>query len=275
METATPELLIKPRGGWEGIHPREIWAFRELFGFLIWRDIKIRYKQTLLGGLWAVLQPLAGMLIFAELMRRVAAPRTGGPPYPLFVYTGLVLWTFFANAVGMAGNSMIGSEQLIRKVYFPRVLAPLAAIAALGLDLAIGTGFMALLLLWYHWPLNATVALLPLFAGGTFLTAAGLGMFLAALNVQFRDVKYAVPYCLQMGLFVTPVIYPLSGVGGRLRGVLAMNPVAGMVEGWRAAILGQPIAWGMVCLSLAAGAALFWGGLMYFHRMERMFADVI
>lgn len=275
METTSFELVIKPRRGWERFHPGEIWAFRELLGFLIWRDIKIRYKQTLLGSLWAVLQPLAGMLIFAELVRRVAIIRVSGPPYPLFVYSGLVLWTFFSNSVALSGNSMIGSEYLIRKIYFPRLLVPLASIAALGLDLAIGTAFMGLLLFWYRWPISATAALLPLFAGGTFLSAAGLGMFLAAVNVRFRDVKYAIPFCLQMGLFVTPVIYPLKDVGGRLRTVLALNPVAGMVEAWRAAILGQPIAWFPVCGSLAMGAALFWGGLMYFNRMERRFADEI
>jgi len=170
---------------------------------------------------------------------------------------------------------MIGSEHLIRKVYFPRVLVPLASIAALTLDLAIGTVFIGLLLLWYRWPVSLAVLLLPLFAGGVFLSAAGLGMFLGAVNVQFRDVKYAVPFCLQMGLFVTPVIYPLSSVGGKLGGVLALNPVAGLIEAWRAILLGQPIAWGAACASLAAAVVLFWGGLMYFHRMERQFADVI
>src|ERR1035437_1864125 len=220
MQTTPFELVIRPRRGWERIHPSEIWAFRELLGFLIWRDIKIRYKQTLLGSLWAVLQPLVGMLIFAEVERHVAVIRVSGPPYPLFVYSGLVLWTFFANSVALSGNSMIGSEYLIRKVYFPRALVPLASISALGLDLVISTAFMGLLLLWYRWPVPATVLLLPLFAGGAFLSAAGLGMFLAALNVRFRDVKYAIPFFLQMGLFATPVIYPLHGVGGRLRTVL-------------------------------------------------------
>lgn len=236
---------------------------------------KIRYKQTLLGGLWAVLQPLLAMLIFGGLLRRVAMAGVTGPPYMLFLYAGLVPWIFFANSVSLAGNSMIGNEHLIRKVYFPRILVPLAAIAALMLDLLIGLGFTGVLMAYYRWPLPATVLLAPLFLGGTFLAAAGLGMFLAALNVQFRDVKYVVPFLLQMGMFVTPVIYPLGRVHGKLHLLLALNPMAGMVEGWRGALLGGAIGWRIVWGSLGIGAALFCFGAMFFQRMERRFADVI
>jgi lipopolysaccharide transport system permease protein len=268
------ELLIRPRSGWQWIDAAELWSYRELFGYLVWRDIRIRYKQTLLGGLWAVLQPLLAMLIFG-MLRRVVIAGVSGPPYMLFVYTGLVPWMFFANSVTLAGNSMIGNESLIRKVYFPRCLIPLAAIAALLVDLLIGLGFTGVLMAYYRWAPPLAVVLVPLFLAGTFLAAAGLGMFLAALNVQFRDVKYAVPFLLQMGLFVTPVIYPLSRVPGKLRFALSLNPMAGLVEGWRAALLGGPIAWQTVGSALGMSAALFVVGVMFFHRMERRFADVI
>jgi lipopolysaccharide transport system permease protein len=269
------ELLIRRREGWERVHYREVWAHRELLYFLVWRDIKIRYKQTLLGGLWAILQPLLGALVLGGLLRRVGLSGVPGIPFILFVYSGLVLWTFFANAVSMAGNSLIGSEQLIRKVYFPRVLIPLAAIGALILDLAISVAFLGLLLLFYRWPLTPMVALAPVIVLATFLTSAGLGMALAALNVQFSDVKYAVPFLIQMGLFVTPVIYPLAHAPGSLRLVLSLNPVAGLMEGWRAAVLGTPIAWGPVIGSLAASVVLFFAGLMFLQRRERAFADMI
>jgi lipopolysaccharide transport system permease protein len=269
------ELVIRRRVGWERVHYREVWANRELLYFLVWRDIKIRYKQTLLGGLWAILQPLLGALVLGGLLRRVGFSGVPGVPFILFVYSGLVLWTFFANAVSMAGNSLVGNEALIRKVYFPRVLIPLASIGALVLDLLVSIGFLVLLLLFYRWPLTPMAMLAPVIVFATFLTASGTGMALAALNIQFRDVKYAVPFLIQMGLFVTPVIYPLSSAAGTLRIVLALNPVAGLMEGWRSAVLGTPIVWAPVVGALAASVLLFFVGLMFFQRRERAFADLI
>lgn len=269
------ELVIRPRAGWQPVDFREIWMHRELLGFLVWRDIKIRYKQTLLGGLWAVLQPLIAMLIFGVLFTRVVGIRSDGPPYPLFVFAGLVPWTFFANAVGLSSNSLIGSEQMIRKIYFPRVLVPLGIIVALGLDMLISLAFMGVLMAYYRWPVSSSLAWLPLFLSGTCVFTSGLGLVLSALNVQYRDVKYVVPFFTQMMFFVTPVLYPMSRVPPHLQLLLALNPMAGMVEGFRHALLGTPMSWQLTLASCGEIVLLFVAGLFFFRRMERTFADVI
>lgn len=275
MSSSTFVLHIRPRRGWQSLNLRELWLYRELLGFLVWRDIKIRYRQTALGGLWAVLQPLIGMFLFAGLFSRVASFNTGGIPYPLFVYAGLAPWTFFSNAVGLASNSLVGSEQMIRKIYFPRVLVPLGTIAALGLDMLIGLAFMAILMAYYRLPVSLTLLWLPVFITGLFLIVGGLGLVLSAVNVQYRDVKYVVPFFTQMAFFVTPVIYPLSYVSSNLRVLVSLNPVTGMVEGFRHAILGTPVSWMLVGASLTVGLVIFVFGLFFFVRMERIFADVI
>jgi lipopolysaccharide transport system permease protein len=272
---ATFELVIRPRKGWEAIDLRELWCFRELFGFLIWRDVKIRYKQTALGGLWAVLQPLTAMLVFAGLFTRVAIVRTDGPPYALFVYAGLVPWTFFSNAVSLASNSLLSSEQMIRKTYFPRLMLPLAMVAALGLDMLISFGVLAVLLVYYHWAVSLSLLWLPVSIFAGFLSAGGIGLLLAALNVQYRDVKYVVPFVTQMIFFLTPVIYPMRYVPAKLKGLLALNPMAGTVEGFRHALLGTAVSWNLVGTSFAISALLFVAGLFLFRRMERTFSDVI
>jgi lipopolysaccharide transport system permease protein len=272
---STYELLIKPRKGWQAVDFREIWNYRELFGFLVWRDIKIRYKQTALGGLWALLQPLIGMFVFAGLFSRVAQIATDGIPYALFVYAGLVPWTFFQNAVSLSSNSLVGSEQMIRKIYFPRVLMPMGIIGALGLDMLVSLGFMGILLAYFHWHVSATLIGLPFFVFGSFLSAAGLGLFLAAVNVQYRDVKYVVPFFTQMLLFLTPVLYPLSRMHGKLKTLLMLNPMSGMVEGFRHATLGSPVSWFLVWSSFGESVILFIVGLYFFRRVERTFADVI
>jgi lipopolysaccharide transport system permease protein len=272
---STYELLIKPRKGWQPVDFREVWNYRELFGFLVWRDIKIRYKQTALGGLWALLQPLIGMFVFAGLFSRVAQIPSDGIPYSLFVYAGLVPWTFFQNAVSLSSNSLVGSEQMIRKIYFPRVLMPMGMIGALGLDMLVSLGFMGILLVYFHWHVSASLIGLPFFVFGSFLSAAGLGLFLAAVNVQYRDVKYVVPFFTQMLLFLTPVLYPLHYMRGKLKMLLMLNPMSGMVEGFRHALLGSPISWFLVWSSFAESVILFIVGLYFFRRVERTFADVI
>jgi lipopolysaccharide transport system permease protein len=273
--TSAFELVIKPRKGWQAIDLREIWFYRELFGFLIWRDIKIRYKQTALGGLWAILQPLIGMLIFGVLFNRIANIPGDGSPYLLFVYAGLVPWTFFSNAVGLASNSLIGSEQMIRKIYFPRLLVPMGVIGALGLDMIVSLAFMAVLMLYYHWPVSVAILWLPVFIFGSFLASAGLGLILSALNVQYRDVKYLVPFLTQMAFFLTPVLYPLHRAPAKLRIFLAFNPMSGMVEGFRYALLGSSVSWPLVWTSLGSSIFLFVAGLYFFRRMERNFADFL
>lgn len=275
MSTSGFELTIQPRRGWQPVDLREIWHYRELFGFLIWRDVKIRYKQTALGSLWAILQPLIAMLIFGVLLNRVAKMPSDGSPYMLFVYAGLVPWTFFVNAVNLSSNSLIGNEQMISKVYFPRILVPLGIIGALGLDMFVSLGFMGLLMVYYRWHVSMGVLWLPVFVFGGFLASAGLGLILSALNVRYRDVKYTVPFFIQMLFFLTPVLYPWSRVPDKLKLFLGLNPVAGIVEGFRYALLGSPVSWHLMTTSLVGSVMVFIAGLFFFRRMERTFADVI
>jgi lipopolysaccharide transport system permease protein len=269
------ELLIEPHKGWQPIDLREIYRSRELFRFLIWRDIKIRYKQTLLGGLWAVFQPLMAMLVFTLFFNRLAGIQTDGPPYPLFAFSGLVLWTFFANSVSMSSNSLVGNQVLVSKIYFPRIFIPLASIGALILDLAIGLLLLFGLMIYYRWPVVLGSLLIPVYILGTLLAASGLGLILSALNVHFRDVKYAVPFFIQMGLFVSPVIYPLRYIPARFRLLLGLNPMSGMIVGFRHSLLGGLTDWALVAVSLVTSIFLFLAGLFIFRRMERRFADII
>ena len=276
MSASSFELIIEPRRGWQAVNLREMWRCRELCGFLIWRDIKIRYKQTALGSAWAVLQPLIATLVFGVLLQRVASlPGDGASPYILFVYAGLVPWTFFTNAVSLSSNSLIGNEQLISKVYFPRVFIPLGAIGALGLDMFISLGFMAILMIYYRWHITLNALWIPVFMLGAILASAGLGMFLSSLNVRYRDIKYLVGFCMQMLLFLTPVLYPLSHIPGKFHVLLSLNPMAGVVEGFRYALLGSPVSWLLMGTSLGECVLLFAAGLIVFRRMERTFADVI
>jgi len=269
------EVILKPRSGWQPIDWRELWSARELFMFLVWRDIKIRYRQTVLGGLWAVLQPLLAMLIFTFFFNRLVGINADGPPYPLFAYTGLVLWTFFSNAVSMSSNSLVGNQVLVSKVYFPRIFIPTASIGALTLDLLIGLILLGFLLIYFRWPPAPSAILFPIYVLGTGLAASGLGCALSALNVRFRDVKYVVPFLIQMGLFVSAVIYPMSYVPERYQPLMALNPMVGLIEGFRSAILGGPTNWSLVGISFASSALCFIGGVVLFARMERQFADII
>src|SRR5205807_5396853 len=193
------EVTIRPRRGWQPIDIKEILVYRELLAFLVWRDIKIRYRQTLLGGLWAVLQPLIAMLIFTFIFNRLAGVKSDGPPYPLFAVAGLAPWTFFSTALSQSSNSLVANQQLVSKVYFPRVFIPLGAVGALLLDMAFSLCLLFVLMLHYHWALGGHALLLPVFILAAVLSASGLGMILSALNVSFRDVKYAVPFLIQMG----------------------------------------------------------------------------
>ena len=272
---STFEILIRPRKGLQPFDLDEVLRFRELLAFLAWRDIKIRYRQTALGVLWAVLQPLLAMLIFTVIFNRVAAVHSDGPPYPLFVYAGLVPWTFFANSVSQSSNSLVGSQHLVSKVYFPRIFIPLASIGAMLLDLLFGLALVVILMLHYHQSFTSRLIWLPLFVFGSFLAASGIGLALSALNVMFRDVKYIVPYSIQMGLFVTPVIYPLRYIPSRWQMFVGLNPMAGMVLGFRYAVLGSPVPLSLVSISFAVSVCLFIAGLLIFRRIERVFADII
>ena len=272
--TATTELVIRPRRGWETIDFGEIWQHRELFAFLVWRDVKIRYKQTVLGFLWAALQPLLAMAIFTVLFNRLGLGPEG-TPYPLFAYSGLVVWTFFSNAITASSNSLVGNTQLISKVYFPRLFIPLGAIAALLMDLVLSLVILGGMMAYFRWTISPVAALAPVFVVGTVLAAGGIGLFLSALNVQFRDVKYATPFFVQMGLFATPIIYPLHYIPERFHALMALNPMTGIIEGFRHALLGTPVAWSLVCISMAVSLGLFVLGAFVFRRTERRFADIV
>jgi lipopolysaccharide transport system permease protein len=269
------ELIIQPRKGWQPIDFKEVYLYRELLAYLVWRDIKIRYRQTILGGLWALLQPLIAMLVFTFVFHRLAGMKSDGSPYPLFAFSGVAAWNFFSTAVSQSSNSLISNQQLVSKVYFPRFFIPMGAIGAFLMDLALSLMMLGVLMLYYRWPLTWAVLELPLFIVGAILSAAGLGLALSAVNVSFRDVKYAVPFLLQMGIFATPVIYPIRYIPEKYQLLIGLNPMAGVVLGFRHALLGSPASWSLMGLSLAVSVFLFVAGLFIFRRMESVFADVI
>lgn len=273
------EVTIRPHRGWQPIDLREIWLYRELLVFLVWRDIKIRYRQTLLGALWAVLQPLIAMVIFTFIFNRLAGVKSDGPPYPLFALAGLAPWTFFSTAVSQSSNSLVTNQQLVSKIYFPRVFIPLGSVGALLLDLGLTLILLAFLMVHYRWPVSLNLFWLPVFIVAAVLATSGVGLTLSAFNVSFRDVKYAVPFLIQMGIFVTPVIYPIRYIPGSWRILMGLNPMTGVVLGFRYAILGTPSGtpspWPVMGLSLAVSVVLFISGLLIFRRMERRFADII
>ncbi len=273
--SGTFELTIRPRKGWQAVDLKEVYLYSELLFFLIWRDVKIRYRQTLLGGLWAVLQPFLAMTIFAFVFNRLAHVQSDGPPYKLFAFAGLAPWTFFSTSVTQSSNSLLANHQLVSKIYFPRIFIPLGATFALLVDLTLSLGLLAVLMIYYRWALTSAVIWLPLFIASAILAAAGTGLILSALNVRFRDIKYAVPFMIQMGLFVTPVIYPVNYVPARWQLLMGLNPMTGVVIGFRHALLGTPMSWDVVGVSLMTCVFLFVIGLFVFRRLETEFADIL
>ncbi|HMF54723.1 MAG TPA: ABC transporter permease, partial [Pyrinomonadaceae bacterium] len=248
------------------------WAYRELLYFLVWRDVKVRYKQTVLGAAWAILQPLLLMLIFNFFFARLGGISSGNIPYPLFAYAGLLPWTFFATAITNSGNSLVGSTNLITKVYFPRTFLPAAAVGAGLVDLAIAFGLLIIMMIYYGVGLHLSFALLPVLIVLVTLLALGVGLLMSALNVKYRDVRYALPFIIQIWMFTSPVIYP---VPERWRWLLSMNPMTGIIEGFRAALFGQPFNWLTLGVSAAITLALLVCSALAFNRMEKSFADVI
>lgn len=275
-ESAAQITIIEPKKGWVPIDFKELWDYRELLHFLTKRDIKVRYKQTVLGGLWAIIQPLFTMLVFTLFFGRLAKVPSDGLPYPVFVYAGLLPWTYFANAVTASGNSLVGSANLITKVYFPRLMVPASAALAGLLDFFIALLVLAALMIYYQFVPGIATLLFPLLVALTFLCAVGVGLWLSALNVQYRDIRYAIPFLIQIWMFLSPVIYPVSLVKDKYQWLLALNPMGGVIHAYRASLLGhQPIDWPLLGLSAFMIVALFLGGLYYFRRMERVFADVV
>lgn len=258
-----------------GLHLRELWAYRELLYFLAWRDIKIRYKQTLLGAAWAIIQPLFAMLLFTLVFGKLTQMPSDGIPYPLFAYAGLLPWTFFANAVTNSGNSLVGSTSLITKVFFPRVIIPAAAVAAGLLDFFIAFLLLIPLLIYYRMSVKWSLLMLPLFVILATLLALGVGMLMSALNVRYRDVRYALPFLMQLWLFASPVIYPSSIIPEQWRWVLLLNPVTGIIEGFRASLFGTNFDWTAILLSTVITLFLVACSAYLFRRVEDSFADII
>jgi lipopolysaccharide transport system permease protein len=274
--TDTWDLVINPPARWAPLDFGELWAYRELLAFLVWRNIKIRYKQTVLGAAWALLQPLLTMVVFSFFFGRLAGLPSEGAPYPLFVLAALVPWTFFANAVTQAGNSLVEHERMITKIYFPRLYLPLAAVLSGLLDFAVAFTLLVGLLLWYGIVPTAAIWTLPLFVLIAALAALAAGVWLATVNVQFRDVRYVIPFLIQFWLFVTPIAYPSRLVPEAWRALYGLNPMAGVVEGFRWALLGQAdLHLGLLTVSVITVFGLLLGGLYYFRRVEQTFADVI
>jgi lipopolysaccharide transport system permease protein len=271
-----PVTLIRPRRGWQSLGWDDLWRYRELLYFLTWRDIKVRYKQTVLGVAWAVIQPVVATVVFALFFGKLAGlSQLTDVPYPVFVYAGILPWTFFAEAVSQASQSLISSANLLTKVYFPRLIIPAASVAGLLVDLAISLVVMACLLLAYGvWP-GPNVLLLPLMVIATVLTTLGVGTLLAALTVAYRDFRYVVPFLLQIWLFASPVVYGLDKVPPRWQLVYALNPMAGIIDGYRASLLGQPLHGACLGVSVAVAVMLFFVGTAYFRRSERRFADIV
>ncbi|QEN85697.1 ABC transporter permease [Labrys sp. KNU-23] len=274
-EPAQAVTIIGPDRLWSLTDLRELWRYRELIWVLTQRDVKVRYKQTTLGFAWAIIQPVLLMLVFSVLFGRLAGIPADGSPYPIFVYAGLLPWIFFSNTVSAAAGSLVGSINLVGKVYFPRLIIPLAS-AGVGLvDFLIATVILLAMMLIYGVGWSANLLAAPLLIAGTILCALGVGIGLSALTVTYRDFRFVVPFLLQFWMFVTPVVYPASLVPEPWRWLLFLNPMAGLVEGFRSAFLGHPFDWPSIGLSLALSLGLVALGVWYFERVERRFADIL
>jgi lipopolysaccharide transport system permease protein len=273
----TPRFVrIQQSSGWRALDLRELWRYRELTWTLAMRDISVRYTQTALGVAWALLQPLVAMAVFTLFFGLLIKVPTDGLPYPLLAFTGLLPWTYFANSVTSASGSLVNNANLISKVYFPRLVIPTASVLAGLPDLAIGVLVLLVLLLFFGVAPSWGLLLIPVFVALALLTAVSVGIWLSALDVRYRDVRYAIPFLIQIWLFATPVVYPVSVVPEAYRTLYGLNPMVGVVEGFRWAILAQTLPpLGLVGVSALATVLLFVSGLFYFRRVERTFADVI
>ena len=273
---ALPVTVLRPSRGWVSPGLRELWEHRELLYFLVWRDVKVRYKQTVLGAAWAILQPVATMVVFSLFFGRLAKVPSDGVPYPVFSLAGLVPWTFFSQGLVQAANSLVGSQNLLTKVYFPRLAIPTAAVLAGAVDLTLSLPVLLAVMAFHGILPSARILWLPLFLALAFAAAVGAGLWLSALNVQYRDVRYVLPFLVQLWLLATPIAYPSSLLGEPWRTVYGINPMAGVVEGFRWALLGSggaPLP--LLAASAASALVLLASGVFYFRRMERTFADVV
>ena len=268
--------VIQPVRGWRFLDLRELWSYRELIYFLMWRDIKVRYKQTALGVAWAVLQPVALMVIFTLLFGRLAKIPSEGIPYPLFAYAGLLPWQIFSRTLNETTRSLVNDHRLVSKVYFPRVIIPLSATLGAMLDFMIASGVLVILMIVYGVTPGSALINLPLFIVLMFVTALGIGLWLSALNVQYRDVGFTVPFLTQCLLFLTPVVYPSSMVPEKFRMIYALNPMVGVIEGFRWSLFGVGKGFSLMLLvSALIALGLFFGGIVWFRSKEKGFVDIL
>src|ERR1041385_4012851 len=271
-----PSLRIEPPKRWPSIDFRELWEYRELLYFLTWRDIKIRYKQTVLGAAWAIIQPVFMMLVFSLFFGKLAKIDSDGIPYPVFAFCALLPWQLFASAVSDSSNSLVGNQGLITKVYFPRLVIPISAVLSGLLDFFVALVVLVGLIFWYGIVPGWGIIAVPAFILLAICTALAVGLCLSALSVEYRDVRYVIGFLVQFWLFITPVAYPSSIIPERWRAVYALNPMVGVVEGFRWALLGKSSALGsMLWVSVGVVLITLFGGLYYFRRMEQQFADIV
>jgi lipopolysaccharide transport system permease protein len=271
----TRRTVLQPPSKWSPLKLGELWHYRDLLYILAWRDVKVRYKQALLGAAWAVLQPLVMMGIFTLLFSRIASVPTGGVPYPVFAFVALVPWTMFASATAASGASLVGNQNLVSKVYFPRVVIPAGTALAWVPDFLIGSALLFVIMAMFGFVPPVTAVLLPFVMLSAMIASLSVGVWLSALNVAYRDVQYVVPFLIQAWLFITPVAYPTTSVPEGLRWLTGLNPMLWVVDFSRWALLGTSASWGVVLLSVATTAVLLVSGLYYFRRVEHFFADVI
>jgi lipopolysaccharide transport system permease protein len=269
------EIIIEPKGKLGGFQFRELWQYRELLRFLVVRDIKVRYKQTVLGGLWAILQPFMNMIVFTIFFGHFAKIPSDNLPYPIFVYTALLPWQFFSGGIGSSGNSLVANSHLISKVYFPRMIIPAASLGAGCLDFLIALIILVLMMIYYSIYPGMGILLFPFLMALVAVASLGVGMILAALNVAYRDFRYVIPFLVQFWLFATPVIYPVSIVPAQWRWLINLNPMAGLITGIRSSLLNLPLSWSDIWISGTISIGLFVIGIFYFKKMERRFADII
>jgi len=279
MEATVPDasiLRIRPSRGWRHLNLQELWEYRELLYFLSWRDIKVRYKQTALGAAWAIIQPFMTMVVFSLFFGKLAKMPSDGIPYPLFAFAALVPWTFFANGLAQSSNSLVQNSSMLQKIYFPRLIMPISTIVSGAVDFVVAFVVLILMMGYYGIAPTANIVWIPFLLLLEVVAALGIGLWLSALNVRFRDVRYVVPFLTQFWLFATPIAYPSSLLAEPWRTVYGVNPMVGVVEGFRWALLGTETAPGpMVVVSALASLALLTTGLYYFRRMEKTFADTV
>lgn len=268
--------IIQPSRGWVSLKLKELWEYRDLLFFLAWRDISVRYKQTALGAAWAIIQPFFSMVVFSLFFGQLAKIPSDGVPYPIFSYTAMLPWTYFSSAMTNSSNSLVGSSNLLTKVYFPRLVIPLASVLPAVVDFAIAFVVLLGMMVFYHITPTWNLIWLPAFLLLALITALGVGLWLSAMNVKYRDIRYVIPFLVQFWMFASPVTYPASMVPERWRVLYGLNPMAGVIEGFRWALLGTNTAPGpIIAASVAAALFLLISGAFYFRRMERTFADVV